>query len=69
MDFLKSTGELIRERRIELGISRAQLAEKIGRKKRCIGYYEHGEKNMPITVLLDICKALDLEVMILRGRN
>lgn len=69
VDNLKSTREIIRARRTELGISRKQLAKMIGKNLRTVIRYENGETAIPLSVLVDICKALDIDIMFLRGRE
>lgn len=65
-EVLKSTGKIIKARRKELGFSESKLAEMIGKSQRSIRAYENGENNIPFSVLVNICKALDMDVMLLR---
>lgn len=68
-EILKPTGKTIRTRRIELGMSQAQFAQKIGKSLSSIKKYEYGTMDIPFSVLVEICKVLDMEVMFLRGRG
>lgn len=68
-DILKPTGETIRSRRIELGLSQPQFAQKLGKSLSSVKKYENGTMNIPFSVLVEICKVLDMEVMFLRGRD
>ncbi|MGN0679248.1 MAG: helix-turn-helix domain-containing protein [Oscillospiraceae bacterium] len=64
---LKPTGKIIQTRRTELGLTRAQLGEKIGKSENSIKKYETGNIDIPFSVLKEICVALDLEIIFLRG--
>ena len=66
---LKSTGKIISTRRKELNISRPKLAEMVGKSEDTIKRYELGKRNIPFLVLVDICNALDMDVIFLRGKN
>ena len=66
---LKPTGEIIRARRMELGLSRPQFARKLGKSLGSVKKYECGTMDIPLSVLVEICKVLDMEVMFLRGRD
>ncbi len=65
---LKPTGEIIRARRKELKITQVEFAKLIGKSQRSIKKYESGEIDIPLSVLTQICEALDLELMFIRGR-
>lgn len=55
-----NTGDRIKQRRIELGLSVDDLAEKIGKSRATIYRYENGDiENMPIPILEPLAKALD----------
>ena len=55
-----NTGDRIKQRRIELGLSVDDLAEKIGKSRATIYRYENGDiENMPTPILEPLAKALD----------
>lgn len=66
---LKSTGKILKARRNELKISRPKLAAMVGKSETSIKRYELGKLNIPFSVLVDICNALDMEVLFQRGKN
>lgn len=68
-DNLKPTRELIKARRIELGITREKLAKSIGKNYRTILRYENGETAIPFSTLVDICKVLDMDILFYRGKD
>lgn len=68
-EILKSAGEMIRARRMELEMSQPQFAQKLGKSLGSVKKYESGTMNIPFSVLVEICKVLDMEVMFLRGRD
>lgn len=64
----KSTGEIIRELRVQRGMSVEQLAEKIGKSRTTVWRYENGAiEEMPYTVLVPIAKALNVSPTVLLG--
>lgn len=64
---LSRIGELIKEKRIEKGLTIEQLAKKADVSGRTIAYWENGQK-MPTVLYLDrILKALGEELKI--GKN
>ena len=55
-----NTGDRIKQRRLELGLTADNLAEKIGKSRATIYRYENGDiENMPTPVLEPLAKALD----------
>ena len=55
-----NTGDRIKQRRLELGLTADDLAEKIGKSRATIYRYENGDiENMPTPVLAPLAKALD----------
>lgn len=55
-----NTGDRIKQRRLELGLTADDLAEKIGKSRATIYRYENGDiENMPTPVLEPLAKALD----------
>jgi DNA-binding XRE family transcriptional regulator len=60
----REIGERLKKRRIELGLTQAQLAEKIGGMRRTsITNIEAGKQHPPLGVLYDLCRVLGLEIM------
>ena len=55
-----NTGDRIKQRRLELGLSADDLGAKIGKSRATIYRYENGDiENMPTPVLEPLAKALD----------
>ena len=55
-----NTGDRIKQRRTELGLTVDELAEKIGKSRATIYRYENGDiENMPTPVLEPLAKALE----------
>ncbi len=55
-----NTGDRIKQRRIELGLTADALAEKIGKSRATIYRYENGDiENMPTPILEPLAKALN----------
>lgn len=55
-----NTGDRIKQRRIELGITADELADRIGKSRATIYRYENGDiENMPTTILEPLAKALN----------
>lgn len=57
-------GEILRERRKELKMSQAALAEKVGAKQSYIARIEKGEVDVQLSSLLKIAGALGLNVQL-----
>lgn len=57
-------GEILRERRKELKMSQAALAEKVGAKQSYIARIEKGEVDVQFSSLLKIAGALGLNVQL-----
>lgn len=55
-------GKKIKKYRKEAGLTQKQLAEKIGRKEITIRKYESGEREPRISIINDICEALNLPI-------
>lgn len=47
------------EARLEVGLTQAQLAERLGRSQRFVSYCETGERRVDAIEFLDFCRALD----------
>ena len=55
-----NTGDRIKQRRIELGFTADELANRIGKSRATIYRYENGDiENMPTTILEPLAKALN----------
>ena len=55
-----NTGDRIKQRRIELGLTADDLAQKIGKSRATIYRYENGDiENMPTPISEPLAKALD----------
>lgn len=55
-----NTGDRIKQRRIELGLSADELATRIGKSRATIYRYENGDiENMPTPILEPLAKALE----------
>jgi transcriptional regulator with XRE-family HTH domain len=53
-------GALLRQARLELDISQAELAEKVGLSKRRLPQYEHGQKPIPLVELEAMAEVLEV---------
>ena len=60
MESKKTFGEYIRERRKELGMTQKEFAEKLYVTESAVSKWERGMSYPDITLLLDICAALDV---------
>ena len=61
-------GDRIKQRRQELNMSRAELAERIGKKDRSLIFrYEKGDVDIPVGVLRSLSEALDVSMIYLLG--
>jgi transcriptional regulator with XRE-family HTH domain len=60
--------EVLRRRRIELGMSQAELADAVGVDKRQIRRYEAGEQQPVISVAIAIADALNISIAQLVGK-
>ena len=63
---LKVSGAIIR-RRVQLGMSQADLANRLGVKQPVVSKWESGDVNYTIKTIVDIFGALDLDFEILIG--
>ncbi|WP_317165230.1 helix-turn-helix domain-containing protein [Flavobacterium difficile] len=62
IQFLKSLGDKIRTRRIEMNLSQELLSFDANIPRNQIGRIERGEISTSITTLQKICKALNIEI-------
>lgn len=58
---LKKLGKNIRQTRKNKGLSQEKLAELIKKTRNYVGMVERAEINIPVGVLFDISKALNVE--------
>ena len=54
--------EAIKKSREDAGLSRAELAEKIGKSVPAICKYEQGQREPRMETLVDICKATNVSL-------
>jgi transcriptional regulator with XRE-family HTH domain len=55
-------GQKVRERRLELNLSQEELAARAGVHRTYVGMIERAEKNITLTNIEKIAKALDLSL-------
>jgi DNA-binding XRE family transcriptional regulator len=60
----KEMGELIRNRRKQLGLSQKDIAEKMGISQQLISRFEKGKENVSLLTLKGISEALGADLMI-----
>ncbi len=56
-------GELIRHRRLELGLSQEDFALRTGLHRTYVGAIERGERNISLIKILQLCEALELSLI------
>ena len=61
--FLRKLGMVIKEKRIELGLSQKQLGHQIGLSQPILSQIEEGRKNITLFTLLRISKALGIKTL------
>lgn len=66
---LQQLGETIRLRRVELGLTQEELAEKAGINSQTVGTIENGYKGPRYDTLTMVTEALGLEVKVERRRG
>lgn len=59
---IEEFGEIIRERRAELGLSQEALARESGFTRRSIIYWENGENEINLTNAVKLLKALHIDL-------
>lgn len=62
IEFIKTVGEKIRQKRTELNLSQELLSYDANIPRNQIGRIERGEISTSITTLHKICKALKIEI-------
>lgn len=58
----RKIGELVKQRRVDLGLGQAEVALAAGLTRTSISNLEKGRQRVPLHVLYKICSALDVEV-------
>lgn len=64
----KRLNNLIREIRIEAGLTQAELARRIGRDQTLISKYESGERRLDILEIREICQVIGITLEKFVGR-
>lgn len=59
-DILSSFAAAVRARRHELGLSQEALAERAGLHRTYVGGVERGERNLTLTSIVRLARALDI---------
>ena len=62
IELIKSVGEKIRQKRIELNLSQEILSYDANIPRKQVGRIERGEISTSITTLYKICKALKIDI-------
>lgn len=60
-------GRIIKNKREQLGISAEALGNMMYLSRQAIHYYESGKRKIPLDVLLQFSKILDLKIIIVKG--
>ncbi|GAB3726647.1 helix-turn-helix domain-containing protein [Spirosoma lituiforme] len=63
-DLKVETGNLIRQARIEKGLTQKELGEKIGVGEPTVNKYEGGKQNLTVETLKRIADALGMQIRI-----
>ena len=64
---MANIGNTIRELRVHRGMSQAELAERIGKKRSAVGNYESGAREPDLNTLRALAGALNVPVAALLG--
>jgi transcriptional regulator with XRE-family HTH domain len=59
---LKKFGKMIRNKRIELGLSQEELGWRSGLHRTYIGMIERGEKNITLLNIEKLCNGLSIKI-------
>ena len=59
--FFRKIGRILRNKRIEKGITQKDLAFKVGLRQPDISNIEQGKTNITLETLIKLCKALDIK--------
>ncbi len=65
MNFIKHIGSQLKEARRQKGFSQAALASKVGLPQSHLSKIESGLVNLQISSLIELSRALDLELMLI----
>lgn len=61
-------GQLLRERRRELGLSQTDVANVIGVNRRVLGQLENGKPTVQLNIALEAARVLGLDLELVRRR-
>lgn len=61
-NILSRFGQKVRQKRLSLGISQEELAERAGVHRTYVGMIERGEKNITLRNIVKFAKALELPI-------
>lgn len=65
---MSTLGDKIRDRRVQLGMSVDELAQRLNKDRATVYRYENNEiKNVPIDMVGELARALDISPMFLMG--
>ncbi len=64
----KKLQALLRQVRLEAGLTQDQLAEKLGRPQSFISKYESGERRLDVLELREVCRAIGISLVDLVAR-
>lgn len=59
--WLLAVGEAIQERRLSVGISQQELADMAGVHRTYVSDVERGARNLTVSSLVKVCKALNVQ--------
>lgn len=65
MDVAKKIAEV----RLERGLTQKEIADKIGKSETTVGNYEAGKIDIPLSAMLDMAEALEVEPAVLVGAD
>jgi transcriptional regulator with XRE-family HTH domain len=55
--------ELLRQARLEAGLTQSQVADRIGQSQSYVSKYESSEQRLDLLELEDVCKALGVPLL------
>lgn len=58
--FRAAVGRNLREQRLAHGMTQDELAWQVGVSQGSMSHYEQGKIELPLSVLLEVCRALDV---------
>lgn len=61
--FRKTIGRRLRERRVALHLTQEEVAWQVGVSQSSVSHYEQGDIEIPLGVLLDLCRTLGVSVL------